>query len=174
MPLLESHHRILSCAESERVPKIWHFVWNLRLVLCRNNTVLTMRGLYMLPKAPITIVIQLRKIMNQSSSNGCLSLQHNTPFPTLRGYLKSDIFMKFESVFLQKWHYVDYKGFVDAISSSYNHSNKSVEDYETVKQKCMSPIAAEHYISSAERVPQIRYISWNLGLVLAEMTQCWP
>ena len=118
MPLLESHHRILSCAESERVPKIWHFVWNLRLVLCRNNAVLTMRGLYMLPKAPIIIVIQLRKIMNQSSSNGCLSLQHNTPFPTLRGYLKSDIFMKFESVFvLQKWHCVDYKGFVDAIQA---------------------------------------------------------
>ena len=79
----------ISCAEG--VPEIWYFVWNLMLVLGRNGTVWTKRGLYMLPEALNIIVVYPRNVMKQSKSNEWLSLQHNIPFLMLRGCPKCDI-----------------------------------------------------------------------------------
>ena len=80
---------LISC--TERAPGIWYFAWNLRVVLNRNDTIRTMRALYMMSKSITPIVYYVRKGMEHSSSNGCLSLQHSIPVFVLRGYLKYDI-----------------------------------------------------------------------------------
>ena len=48
-------------------------------------------GWQMLSKAPPISLIHQRKDMDHFISNGCLSLQHSTPFSMLRGYPKSSI-----------------------------------------------------------------------------------
>ena len=77
----------LVCSE----PKIWYFAWNLKVVLGRNDTMWTIRGLCMLIEAPSSILINMRKTIIHLHSNGCLYLQHSIPFPVLRGCPKSDI-----------------------------------------------------------------------------------
>ena len=88
MSLLAEQYPI---SPAERAPEIWHFTWNLRVLLGRNDTVLTIRGLCMQAETPILICVHLRNDMKYSSSNGCLSLQHSIPYPVLRGCPKSDI-----------------------------------------------------------------------------------
>ncbi len=50
-----------------------------------------MSGPSMVLKAPPISLIHQMKGMDHFISNGCLSLQHNTPFSMLRGYPKSSI-----------------------------------------------------------------------------------
>ncbi len=88
MSLITAHHHISS---AERVPQTWYIAWKLRVILGKNDTCLTIRCLYMLSEAPMKLPRHLMKVMNHSSSNGCLSLQRSITFPVLRGCPKSDI-----------------------------------------------------------------------------------
>ena len=87
---------------AERVLKIWHFVWNLRVAAGRKDTVLTTNGLYILPEALPIIIIHFKKVMKHSGSNVCLFSHHVTPFPMLRGCPKFD-------AFLEVWQLVFYR-----------------------------------------------------------------
>ena len=58
MYLIIAQHPI-SCAE--RVPKTLHFVWNLRVVLGRNDTRLIIRGSEMISKAPVINIVYLKE-----------------------------------------------------------------------------------------------------------------
>ena len=59
----------------------------------------TIRGLCLLSESPLIIHTCQSMVMKQSSSNGCLSLQHSIPFAVPRGCPKSDICMKCEKWF---------------------------------------------------------------------------
>ena len=59
IPLLVAQYLIIHV---EGVHKIWCFAWNLGWVLNRNDTMLIIRGLYMLCKAHIIILIHLRMV----------------------------------------------------------------------------------------------------------------
>jgi len=54
----------------------------------------------MLPEAHLIILIHLEKVMNHSSSNECIFLQHNVPFPLKRGCPKPDILHEIWELFL--------------------------------------------------------------------------
>ena len=80
----------ISCVE--RVHDIWYFLeWNSRVLLDRNDTLWTIRVLYMILKDHVITIIYLEKGMKRSSSNGYSVLQHSISFPALRGHLVSDI-----------------------------------------------------------------------------------
>ena len=67
--------------------------------MCSNYIVWTKRVSYMLPKAPVIILlsIHLRNISICSKQQyQLLLIQHNIPFPVLSGCPKSDICMQFE------------------------------------------------------------------------------
>ncbi len=91
-----------STFNAERVLKIWHFVWNLRVAVGRKDRVLTMNGLYILPEALPIIIIHFKKVMKHSGSNEWLFSHHVTPFSMLRGCPKFD-------AFLEVWQLVFYK-----------------------------------------------------------------
>ena len=57
----------------------WH--WQKWHHMVRKGLIIVVRSPYHLPCPPC-------KIMRQSRSNGCLTLQYSIPFPMLRGYLK--------------------------------------------------------------------------------------
>ena len=97
MPLFASQHPI---SHTERVPGICYISWNLRVVFGRNDTVRTIRGLYMLSEAPLSILISLRKVVKYSSSSGFLAVYDSIPFSVLRGSPKSDISHEFWELFL--------------------------------------------------------------------------
>ncbi len=72
MSLLAEQYPI---STAERVPEIWHFTWNLRVLLGRNDTVLTIRRLCMQTESLILICIHLSNDIKHPSSNaGCISL----------------------------------------------------------------------------------------------------
>ena len=102
--LLAAHHPIY-CAE--RVPNIWYFVWNLRLVVSKKATV--WNGRY----------------------------------------------------------------FDDTIRSSFNQPYRCNEGFETLNHQWVSLLAAQHPISSAERVRKIWYFTWNSGLVFSRNHTVW-
>ena len=76
---------------------LWHsvafprLIWSLKLVIlvniwccfCKNDTVLAIRRLGMMPEALPAIAIYLSKGGKHSSSNGCQSLWHSATFPGL-------------------------------------------------------------------------------------------
>ena len=105
IPLLATQHPIF---QSKRVPQIWQFAHNLRVLLGGHGTMWTMRSYYVLSKAPLTFTIHLRRIMKYFSSNGYLSWQDIIIFPLLRGYPKSDMLMQFESSPWWEWHGVSH------------------------------------------------------------------
>ena len=88
IPFLIVYHLIF-CAE--RLAKIRYFVCTLRVHLGRSNMVWTKWSSWMISEGCLNIFMYPRKVMKQFSSNGCLFVQHNTPFPMLRGYPKSCI-----------------------------------------------------------------------------------
>ena len=61
-------------SHAERVPEILYFVSNLRDYIGRNGKVRAIRGVWMLSEGPSISLIYLRKVMEYSSSNGCLSM----------------------------------------------------------------------------------------------------
>ena len=73
------------------VPQIWHFVWNLGVILGKNDTVWTNRVLQMLSGAPPVFLMHLMKVMKHFNSNGYLSLEHSILFPSAERVLKSGI-----------------------------------------------------------------------------------
>ena len=74
-----------------RLPQIWHFVFNLRVDLSKNDMMrITSRSKMLIEVSP-TILIHLRKIMKHFSSNGCPYLQYMIPFSVMVGYPKSYI-----------------------------------------------------------------------------------
>ena len=81
--LIVAHHSISS---AEKVPKIWLFLCNLRVNLQIYHTVWPILGWQVLSKAPPISLIHQRKDMKHFICNGCISLQHSTPYPMLRGY----------------------------------------------------------------------------------------
>ena len=82
------------------------FVWNLRFIIGRNNTLWTIRKSYMLSEVLLTIFIYLSKVMKQFINNRYLSLQHSSTFHVLRVCSKFQICMKFNVCYWQKWHVV--------------------------------------------------------------------
>ena len=50
---------------------------------------------------------------------------------------------------------MDHKGLANAVQNSLKHHYEDKEGYETLKQQWRSPLAAQHPISIAERVPEI-------------------
>ena len=66
--------------------QIWFFACNLRVVWGRNDRLLTLWGSCGQLEALTMIIIHLMEVMKHSSCNGYLSLQHSSPFPTLKGY----------------------------------------------------------------------------------------
>ena len=103
--LVAQHHIPLP----EKVPEKWNFAWNLRLVGSRNDTWWTMRGSCMLSEDLPSIFIHVRKVMKHFINNRYLSLWHSSTFPVLRGCSKSQICMKFDVCYWQKWHVVYHK-----------------------------------------------------------------
>ena len=83
-------------------------------------------------------------------------------------------YIKFESWFWQKLHGVDHKVFIYPVQSSSNHAHTSEEGWKIFKQQWMSLNVSHHPISCAERVPEVLYFTWNLRVVLTEITRCWP
>ena len=66
------------------------------------------------------------------------------------------------------------KCFGDAIRSSSTHPYRGNEGFKTLKHQWMSHLTAQHFISSAERVPKIWYfLAWNLRLVFRRNDTVW-
>ena len=99
MSFLAVQHPIL---RSERVSKILHFVYNLRVSIGRKCTVWPIRRCQMLSEAHWIYLIHQRKIMSHFKSNGCPYLHRSIPFPVQRGYPKSGGLYEFESQPRQK------------------------------------------------------------------------
>ena len=76
-------------------------------------------------------------------------------------------FVYFESSHCQKWHGVNYKGLVDAITSSLYLWYVYKDSYETLQQQ-LRPliIAQQHPTSHAKSVPKIWHFVRNLRVLL--------
>ncbi len=89
----------------EVVPKIEYFVWNLRVIFDRYVMIWTIKCFYLMSGYHLIMHICQSKVMKQSSSNGCLSLQHIILFSVPRGCSQSDIiFMNLGIGFWQECH----------------------------------------------------------------------
>ena len=103
----------------------------------------------------LIIFIHLREVLKHASTNGCLFFQHSILFLCWEGSENLIFCMKFDSSFCQKWHGIDHKEHIDAIRSTSNHIYTSKKGYDTLKQQCMSLLAAQHPNPRVERVLQI-------------------
>ena len=121
--------------------KFWVNVWT-------NDMVWTIRGLYMLLKAPPINLVQLRKVMIYFSSNGCISI-HCIAIHLLCIYgTQSQAFCtQFESWLRQKWHGVNHTGLVDSVKTSYHSRYASKEVYNTLQQQWMSLLTMAYHFS---------------------------
>ena len=157
----------ISCAE--RVPKTLHFVWNLRVVLGRNDTRLIICGSQMLSKAPIINIVYLKKgyatlkqqWMSCFTAHHLISCAERVPEIWYFAWNLRVVFGRNDTR-------VDHEGLKDPPWRSFMHYYTSKEDYESLKQQRMYLIIAQHPISCAERVPKIWYFC--LKSDLAEMT----
>ena len=155
MSLLKTYHHFLCWSDTQ----ILLFCLKYESYFGRNDMVLTMRGLKLLPVALPIILIHLRKVMKHSSSNVCLCLQHTITSPLLIQcwsicYSAETTLRVFCQ---QKWHSIDHRGLGYAVRSSSNHHHTSKEGYDIYKQQCMSLLAAQHPNPRVERVLQIWY-----------------
>ena len=99
------------------------FAWNLMFVIGTNDMLCTIGDSFRLLVALPTICIHPREVMKHFINNIYLSSQHDITFPVLRGCSKSQICMKFDVCYWQKWHVMYHKGLIYAIRSSSNHPN---------------------------------------------------
>ena len=63
--------------------------------------------------------------------------------------------MKFDSCFWKEWYGVDHKGLANAVQNFLKHNYEDKEGDEALNLQWMSPLAAQHTISIAKRVPEI-------------------
>ena len=82
-------------------------------------------------------------------------------------------YMKFEISFQKEWHSVEYKAFTDATKRLFNPSHISKQVDDSLNHQWVSLLAAQHPISSAERVRKIWYFTWNSGLVFSRNHTVW-
>ena len=81
--------------------------------------------------------------------------------------------MKLWISYRRKWHRITIRGFVDAVSSSYNHSYISKESCEILKHQWLSLLTVQYPVFSAERVAKTRYFAWSLILVSCRNNMMW-
>ena len=89
------------------------------------------------------------------------------------GAQKLKFCMKFVICCWQKWHIKAHWGLIYAITSSFEHSYTSKEDYEAVKLQWMSLLVAQHHTPFAERVRENWNFAWNLRCVVGRNDTLW-